>query len=611
VTTDARVLLRRLPGLSHVAPDVLDALAGAARRETFAPGTSILTEGAPVPDWYGVVDFGAVQIQRLAVDAEEVVDYLADGDVLDPGTPGLPAAFSALTTDATECLLVSQALVNRHRGRAAASPASDYRTELALFVRTVGELVKGPPVTCPPEAEVAEAARLMTSRGVGSVAVVDRDGAPIGIVTDRDLRAKLLARGLPSTTSVASVMSAPLLALDPRQPAFDALLEMTRRGIHHMGVVADGRLTGIVSSHDIILVQGAHPVALVRQIEQEPSLDALAAIAPRVVGVVKWLAQQGASAYDIGRIVTEISDRLVHRALSFALASLEAQGHGRPPVPYAWLAAGSEGRREQTLKTDQDNALVYADPAPELATAASGYFGRLAGAVGGALVRLGFPECEGGFMAANPRWCQPESVWRARFDSWMETPHPEPVLHACIFFDLRPVAGDLAPGLALWDWVCERAPTRTLFLRHMAKAALERHPPLGLFGGFTVERSGRHKGAVDLKARGLFPMTQALRVCALSLGVRDTNTVDRLLAAGRHGLFAPADVDELRDACEVLSRIRLEHQLACLDAGRSPDNFVDPRRLRRGDRALLKQAFEALADLQRAVRDRFHVELVP
>jgi CBS domain-containing protein len=610
VTTDARVLLRRLPGLSHVAPGVLDELAGAARRERFAPGTSIVSEGAPAPDWYGVLDHGAVRVQRLAR-GDEILEHLAAGDVLDPGAPGLPAAFSAIVTEAAECLLVSQALVDRRHRSGDARQTSDYRTELSLFVSTVGDLVKGPPVTCAPEAAAAEAARLMTRHGVGSVAVVDAGHAPIGIVTDRDLRAKLLARGLPSTTAVATVMSSPLVAIDPGRPAFDALLEMTRRGIHHMGVVADGRLTGMVSSHDIILVQGAHPVALVRQIDAERSLDGLATLAPRVLGVVKWLAEQRASAYDIGRIVAEVSDRLVERVLSLAQASLEAEGHGRPPVPYTWLAAGSEGRREQTLKTDQDTALAYADPPAELAAAAAEYFGRLAEAVVGALVRLGVPACPGGFMATNPRWRQPYSAWRARFESWMDTPHPEPVLHACIFFDLRPVAGDVAAGLALWDWVCDRAPARTLFLRHMAKAALERRPPLGLFGGFAVERAGEHKGALDLKGRGVLPMTQALRVCALSLGVRDTNTVDRLRAAGRHGLFAPAEVEDLRDAHEVLSRIRLEHQLACLDAGRPPDNFVDPRRHRPAERALLKQAFKALGVLHRTVQDRFRVELVP
>jgi CBS domain-containing protein len=384
---------------------------------------------------------------------------------------------------------------------------------------------------------------------------------------------------------------------------------MTRRGIHHLGVVADGRLTGVVSSHDLILLQGAHPVGLMREIDAQGTLEGLRAVAPRVLVVVKWLAEHGASAHDIGRIVAELNDRLVVRALSVVLAGLLAEGHA-PPLPYTWLAAGSEGRREQTLKTDQDNGLVYQDPPRELATIATTFFSRLASGMHEALVALGFPPCEGGFMASNPHWCQPESVWRGYFASWMETPLPAPLLQASIFFDLRPVAGDEPPGRDLCQWVTDHSPSHTLFQRYLARVALERHVPLGFFGGFVVERAGMHKDQLDLKARGVFPMTQAMRVCALSLGVPETNTVDRLVAAGAHGLFTRGEVEDLRDAYEVISRVRLNHQLACLDAGRPVDNFIDPNTLRKADRVLLKHAFKTLAWLQRWIEDRFQTEMV-
>jgi CBS domain-containing protein len=450
----------------------------------------------------------------------------------------------------------------------------------------------------------------MTAHGVGSVAVVGADGGALGIVTDRDLRTKVVARGLAPEMPVTAVMSSPLLSVAPASSAFDALLEMTRRGIHHLGDVRDGRLVGVISSHDIVLLQGAHPVGLMREIEAQESLAGLAAVAPRVVAVVKWLAEQRATAHDVGRIVAELNDRTVRRALSLVQASLEQDGHGPPPVGYAWLAGGSEGRREQTLRTDQDNGLVYRDPPPELESAAAAYFGRLAAAMHEALVGLGFPACDGGFMASNPRWCQPQSVWRRYFSAWMETPEPGPVLHASIYFDLRPVAGEERIGGELWDWVCERAPSQTLFLRYMAKAALERRVPLGVFGGFVVERSGPHKDELDLKARGVFPVTQAMRVCALSIGARETNTVDRLLAAAAHGLFEPTEAGDLRDAYEVICRLRLRHQIARLDAGRPPDNFLAPKALGATDRLLLKQAFKAVAHLQRVVEDRFQLEAI-
>ena len=213
-------------------------------------------------------------------------------------------------------------------------------------------------------------------------------------------------------------------------------------------------------------------------------------------------------------------------------------------------------------------------------------------------------------MASNPRWCQPESVWREYFAAWMQTPRPEQVLWASIFFDLRPVgrrsrARAYAVGVGL-----PAGARQVLFLRHLAKAALDRQVPLGMFGGFVVERAGAHKNRLDLKARGVFPVTQAMRVYALSLGVRETNTVDRLLAVGRRGLLAQGQVEELRDAYEVISRLRLRQQLACMDAGRPPDNFIDPQELRKADQVLLKQAFKTVAWLQREVEDRFQTETV-
>ncbi len=609
MAADIPALLARIPGCARLTPEAVSALAAVSRLERFPEGTRLVVEGHPAPDWYCVIHEGAVQVSRLDVEADEILDYLTAGDVLDPGRPGVPAAWSATVIEPAHCLLLPQSAVARHRGPLAAAAASD-RGELALFVRRVADLVKGTPVTCAPEASVAKAAQLMTGRGVGSVAVVDGAGTPVGIVTDLDLRAKVLAAGLPPSTPVSRVMSSPVLSLEPDRPAFDALLEMTRRGIHHIGVVADGRLIGVLSSHDIILLQGAHPVALMRQIDAQTDVGGLAGTAPDVQRVVRWLAEAGASAYDIGRIVAELNDHLVRRALALLVAELATQGHGPPPMPYAWLAGGSEGRREQTLKTDQDNGLVYRDPPAELQTEAAAYFGRLAAGMEKTLVELGFPRCDGGFMASNPRWCQPESTWRRYFGSWMDTPEPEQVLRASIFFDLRPIAGDQSLGQVLWNWVCARAPSQTLFLRYMGKAALERQVPLGLFGGFVVERSGAHKDMLDLKARGVFPVTQAMRAYALSLGVRETNTVERLTAAAGRGVFTGEQAQELRDAYEVISRIRLDHQLACVAGGRPPDNFVSPVSLRKADKILLKEAFKSLAGLQREVEDRFQTSMI-
>lgn len=610
MTADLRLLLTRLPGCARLSEEALSRLAEAARREDHPPGHVLFGEGQPAPDWFCIVLDGALQVSVATSDGAEILDYLSEGEILDPGPPGMPAARTASVVERARCLLVPRVTVEMERATAPAVTAP-VRGETVLFVASAREILKGPALTCRLDTTVADAAREMTRRRVGSVVVVSGDGTPIGIMTDRDLRSRVVAEGRPASTPVGAVMTSPMLTIAPEEPAIDALLEMTRRNVHHLPVIASGRLEGVISSHDLIWLQGAHPVALAREIEAEHTLEGLAGVAPRVQDVVRWLVDGGADPFHIGRIVAELNDRLVRRALVVTEAMLDAEGHGRPPVPYSWVAAGSEGRREQTLKTDQDDGIVYADPAEDGAEAAHGYFARLGAAGTEALLRLGFPACPGGYMASTPRWCQPASVWRGYFASWMENPHPEPLLHAAIFFDLRPIAGDEEPGRALWEWVCEEAPSRALFLRYMARAATERTPPLGFFGGFVVERSGAHEGTLDLKARGVFPMTQAMRVHALSLGLRETNTIDRLLRAGPQvGLTAP-QVKELYEAYAVMCRLRLMHQLARIEAGKAADNFIDPRDLGKADRLLLKEAFKTVGWLLKELEGRFLTAALP
>lgn len=481
--------------------------------------------------------------------------------------------------------------------------SEDGRADSALFTRRVRDLLVGPPLTCPAATTVAEAARRMGGRAAGSIIVTGAEGAPVGIVTDRDLR-RLLAAGGDGTGPVGAIMSSPLVTVEPGALAVEALLAMTRRNIHHLPVIEEGRLLGVISSGDLVRLQGAHPVALAREIEAQPGLDGLVAAAARVPAVVRWLLGAGAGIAEIGRIVAELNDRLVRRAVELEDAALAAES-GRPaPAPYAWLAAGSEGRREQTLRTDQDNGLCWDDHGVDPALAGP-WFARLAERLGRVLVALGFPRCEGGFMADNPRWCQPLSVWRAHFESWMSAPTPQHVLEACIYLDFRPVAGRTGVAEALRDWVTARAPRQVAFLRHLARAVVDRRSPLGWLGRLAVERRGPHRGRLDLKAHGVFPLIQAARVHALALGVAETHTLERFRAAAAHGALGPAELEQLEEAYAVVGRLRLRRQLACLDAGLTADNHVAPGELSRSDRLLLVEAFHAISSLRRSLAERF------
>jgi CBS domain-containing protein len=483
-------------------------------------------------------------------------------------------------------------------------------TAPSLFLQRVSAMVRRPPVTCVPSLPAVEVARLMTRERVGSVIVID-DGRAVGIVTDRDLRRKVVAEGRDAVaTRAATIMSAPVVAVAPDAFAITALLEMTRREIHHLAVVDGGRLVGVVSSHDFLMIETAHPVILTGEIARAASVDRLRELATRTIPLTRRLVEAGGTAYDIGQLVAELNDRLVVAALALTTAAATARGDEASDTAWCWLAFGSEARREQTLRTDQDNGLVYQDVEPERQAAVAGYFARFAAEAVRHLVAIGFPPCPGDAMASNPRWCQPLHVWRSYFRGWMETPEPEPLLAAQIYFDVRPLAGALALGESLHELVVREAPAHRLFLGLIARDLVARRPPLTIFGNVAVERNGARRGTVDVKAGAALPLASAARLHALELGIDATNTVDRIRAAGARGLYREDETREITDAFQHVTRLRLVHQLDRLAHGASPDNAIRPDRLSRADALLLRDALRTVQRVQSGVRERYKTELM-
>jgi CBS domain-containing protein len=478
--------------------------------------------------------------------------------------------------------------------------------EWSLFVSRVTDLVARAPVTCSPDASAVEVARLLGRERSGSAVVVDAAGSPLGIVTDRDLRGKVVGEARdPATARAADFMSAPLVTIAPAAFAFEALLEMTRRDIHHLPVVDGGRLVGVVSSNDFVRLQTTHPVLLARESAAADSIETLARLAARTIPVVRRLVDEGGSAYDVGRLVAELNDRIVVRVLGLTRAALERSAGPAPAVAWCWLAFGSEARREQTLRTDQDNGLVYADPPAAEAAAVAAWFARFAEAAIEGLVRVGFPRCPGNVMASNPRWCQPRPAWEAAFRHWIEHPAPEELLAASIFFDLRPLAGTLPLGSGLAKLIARMAPGAHVFLAQLARDVVSRPVPLTIFGNVATDSSGAHRGRVDVKAAGSQLIVGAARLAALEQGLTETNTVDRLRAAAAAGLYTPEEVRDITDAYQHLMRLRLVHQLERLEAGEGPDNHVDPARLSHADAVLLREALKTVGRVQRGLASRF------
>jgi CBS domain-containing protein len=451
----------------------------------------------------------------------------------------------------------------------------------------------------------------MGQRRARAVVVVDAEGRALGIVTDRDLRARVVAaRRDAALTDAADIMSAPVATVRPEAFAFEALAEMTRRELHHLVVVDDdGRVVGTLSSDDLVLLPEAHPVLLAREIGRAESRETLERAAKSITALVRRLIVGGVRAVDVAGVVAELNDRLVIRMVALAEATV-SRAHGHAPGPYCWLAFGSEGRREQTLWTDQDNGLVYADPGTGDADEWAQWFRRLAEEVIAGLVAVGFPPCPGGAMASNPRWCQPLATWQEYFRQWMDETLPEHILNACMYFDVRPITGTPALGRSLRELLREETPKRRHFLSALARDVASRRVPLTVFGNPAVERSGPHRGTIDLKGAGSIHLVGAGRVWALELGLADTNTIARIHAAGAAGVLPADEAAAAAEAYGHLLHLRLERQLEAVAAGAVPDNRVTPARLSRHDATLLRESLRTVGVVQAHLRDRYRTELL-
>jgi CBS domain-containing protein len=385
---------------------------------------------------------------------------------------------------------------------------------------------------------------------------------------------------------------------------------MSRHGVSLLVVVEGDHMVGIISEHDLQMEAGSSPLQVIDEIRRTTSLDTIIGMRYKIDSVLEMMLRQGGPVKQLVALVTELNDRLTIRILELVEEEMDHEGFGKPPVAYGWLAFGSEGRREQTLHTDQDNALFFA-PTPGCDEAGcKKWFLQFAQRVVAYLVRSGIPECPGGIMASNPEWCQPQDRWLDTFLGWIKDPSPHPLLMASIFFDFRPIyAGTNFPDL-LEDQLLKAIRKSGLFLRFLAKNSLINRPPLGLLKRLVVEKSGEHKNKFDLKQRGLTPVVDAARVLSLSLGIKTQNTLDRLAEINRIGIIDNNFHADLREAYEFLIYLQISRHLDALAQGDQPDNFIDPASLNGLQRKMLKESFAVVRRLQETIEIRFHTKLV-
>jgi CBS domain-containing protein len=467
-----------------------------------------------------------------------------------------------------------------------------------LFMTPLGELVHRELVCVEPSTAIAAAARAMSQHGVSSLLVAEGEQVR-GIVTDRDLRNRVLAQGRDPTGPIATIMTPDPLTLDAARPVLEGILAMVSRGIHHLPLTRDGRIFGVVTTRDLMTLQTRHPLYLAAQVQKAGSVAELVQTCRGIPRLFELLVASGMRAEQVPKVLTTLSDAVTRRLLDLAEQHL-----GPPPAPYAWLAFGSQARGEQSLRTDQDNGLVYADGAPP---EAGPYFADLATLVCDGLDACGYPYCPGHVMATNDAWRRPVAGWLAHFRDWAALPDPEAVLRASIFFDLRRVHGDFALGAQLTAAVAATGsgPGKSVFLTALARQAARYDVPLGFFRRFVLESRGQNRETLDLKASGLMPLTDLVRVRALQAGIAVPGTQSRIAALVESGRLSRADGERLAGVHDLLSGLRVRLHAEQVRRGEPPHNHLDPASLGHAERTALKDAFLIIREAQQGLQMDF------
>jgi CBS domain-containing protein len=584
----------------------LEEVASSAEVEFHLAGATVFSQGAEPVEHLRVVRTGAVEI----VHDERVLDRLESGELFGHASmlSGLPTGFAARAAEDTLCYRIPAAVAREMLARPEgmryvarsllALPAEAVGGQPAVRSpaaghRPVGALIRGAPVLCAPATPIREAARMMTEAAQTSV-VIDLGDGSLGILTDRDLRTRVVAAGLPGEAPVSEAMTAPAYTCRPDRLAGEVLLDMLDRNLRHYVVVsATGELLGVVGDSDLVAGETRSSFYLRQAIGRAQNVEELILASRDLRPTVIALHDARVASANISAIYTVVLDALTRRLLELAVTDRD----GFSPS-FAWLALGSHARREATPASDLDSAIVWFGD-PDSAETRDELHGIGKEVVAG-LERCGLPRDVQGVNAAEALVVRSLESWQRAVRSWLEQPRQEQALILIsVFLDSRPVWG-LHMGSPVADTFAT-APRNEVLLRLLARFALSHRPPTGFMRGLVVEHSGEHRGRLDVKHGGLLPIVDLARWAGMAAGVTSASTRERLQAAADAGTLSPGDAPTLLDAFELVSDLRLTHQIEQLRVGRAPDDHIDPNALSELTRSHLKEAFRAIASVQKRV----------
>tara|TARA_R110001583_G_scaffold16398_4_gene67208 strand:- start:478 stop:2388 length:1911 start_codon:yes stop_codon:yes gene_type:complete len=564
-------------------------------------GLDVLVDECDEGDIFGLRALIRQSNYRLSAKAiEECIVYAISSDLLDE--------FITSNIEANKFIMASFAsnTLDRYSDKDRAGLYStegefDKETGHLAFIQNV--TYKKTPVTCPPNTQIGNAALTMTAKKVGSI-IITKENRPIGIITDKDLRTKIATGKFAISDIVTSIMSFPVITIAENVSIAEAQITMLRNKITHLCITKNGtphsELVGVLSEHDIVVAQSNNPSFLIKEVKRAETAEKLRDIRMKAQGLMKRYLDQHIPIGFVSKIVSAINEAITQKAISLSIDEMQ----GQPPVAFSWLSLGSQGRDEQLLLTDQDNALVYADVALEDEAKTKAYFLKLAQLVTVKLNIVGFEFCPAQMMASNPKWCLSLSEWNNQFNDWVTKPDEDKIMLCTIFFDYEKAYGDSALVERMSESIFNSIDRYTIFLNFLALNAIKNPPPLSFFRQFLVESSGEHKDLFDIKARAMMPLVDSARLLVLSKNIKDhNNTIERFKKLAE---LEPQNGDVYNaciDAFKVLLRFRTVEGLKQGDSGR----FIDLKSLSKANRLKLKGCFGSIKDIQELIKVRFNL----
>lgn len=640
IVNRVKEFLKQFPPFSFIDEKSLEAVAREVEVKYYEKDEVLFTKGEEAQDCFFVLKEGSVKLFDVKNEQENIIEICDEGDVFGvlallgkrpyilnakAQEDSLVYAIPVLTFEqllqqnsrvslyfaagfASGQVVVRNDLSDSQKARSIFSQASEDKG-LLIFTGNSDFNYSKEVLTCSLDSTIQQAASMMGEKGVGSIIIVNEQNHPLGIITDKDIRNRFVAKALPFHTPVSHLMSTPVLTKSQSSDFSDLYLTMVKSRLHHLIFTEDGSpdspVTGILSDHDLLLSQGNSPAVLIKALMNTDEVKEMAKIRNRAEQLLRYYLENEVSMDFVANIISEINDIIIQKALKLAELKLQAEFPEAKKVKYCFVSLGSEGREEQLLRTDLDNTIIF-ENVPETAfEETQKYFLELGELVVEILLSCGFQPCPAKMMANNPKWCQPLAKWEQYFSEWILTPTQDSLLKATIFFDFRAIYGQKQLANALTEHIYQEISTKNIFLNFLAKNALLNPPPLGFFRNFILEKSGEQRDKFDIKLRAMMPLADIARLLVLShkiVGVNNTfkrfeklaelepNYGELMLEAGK--------------AYEILMRMRAIEGIKNQSSGR----YISPEDLGKLQRQLLKNTFYPIDELQKIIKVRYQLD---